>query len=277
MAQQFKASPIRSSRRSGGGSGANTLLAYMMAQKKGQQLQEQLGPGAVVIRGTHPSGATFETPEGQAMNIETAGRQKAVTDATTAIGGFQRLLPVIDEFESDFNRLFPNAKSQSGMGGRLTTAKEVFNAKNLQNDPTFAAALDQLEGKRALITKGLGEVGNLAEQEQAIAMQNLPKFKPGGIGSFFLPDAPATGAVKLERFRNFVNSQISKNMSIIESGGQFNASPIPGSPGYQQPQQQQSNDGGLNQERQTALNAINAGAPEDKVRQRFRARTGVDL
>lgn len=173
--------------------------------------------------------------------IDLAGKKEAVTQATKAIAQLTRLSPVIDEFERDFDRVFP--KAQSGFSGRLQAGGVVFDVNTLESDPELAAALDSLEGKRSLITKGLGEVGNLAEQEQIIAMQNLPELKFQGLSKLVLPESPAMGKSKLKRFRNFVNEQINKNLEIIQSGGDLSflgdqpgqqpGSPIPGSPGFQ--------------------------------------------
>lgn len=204
------------------GSG-NSLLAYMIAQQKGQGLEQQLGPNATMVGGINPAtGGRYETEAGQDMDVQNAGRKKAVTDAATAISALRKLIPVIDEFESGFKQAYPNAKDQFGVPGKLEAAKRIFLGKVLENDPEFAAFVDQLEGKRSQIAKGLGEVGNLAEQEQKIAMQNVPEFKMGGLKEFFLPEAPATGAKKLPKFRNFIEQQMRQNQDVIDSSGRFN-------------------------------------------------------
>jgi len=206
-------------------------------------------------------------------DIGLAGSKKAVTESTIAIGKLIKILPVLDEFEGDFSKAFPDAEQSKGIGGKISAGMTVFNARVLENDPELKAAIESLEGKRSQITKGLGEVGNLAEQEQRIAMQNVPELKFGGLGDLFLPESPAVGASKLRRFRNFVNTQIQRNLSIIEAGGDLSvalqdtqSSPIPGSPG---------NFGTLRTQADEAI----ASEPqrETDIRQQFKAMTGADL
>jgi len=212
--------------------------------------------------------------EKEERDIATSGRTKAVGEAVTAIGSLKKILPVLDEFETEFKRIFPNASTQTGFRGKFESAKAVIKAK-METDPDFSAAVDQLLGKRSQITKGLGEVGNLAEQEQTIAMQNVPEMKFQGIQDFFLPEAPATSESKLSKFREFIRVQMLQNLGIINSGGDMStllpSSPVPGMPGFK------NKNGGIEQERQKAIAAIQSGKDAKKVADIFRSRTGQEL
>lgn len=220
---------------SSSGGGVSQLLTLMALQNRSQAGQQEVPTGIPVGRTDPLTGVTFKTSEGQALENQADARKKAMTDAVTAIGTLRKITPIIDEFERDFVSVFPNAISQKGLPGKLQAGQVVFDARTLNNNPELAAAIDALEGKRSQITKGLGEVGNLAEQEQKIAMQNVPELKFGGLGDLFLPEAPAVGLSKLRRFRDFVNTQVQSNLEIIKSGGALEnlpsnnlQSPIPG-------------------------------------------------
>ena len=270
--------PIKSNRRGGRYSIESQSAKEFFQERAGRGLEEQLGPDSVVVGGVHPlTGAKIETPQGQAFDIQKEYRKKAVTDAATAIGQLRKIAPIIDEFESDFVRAFPNPSSRIGLPAKIAAGTTIFNARTLNNDPEFAAAIESLEGKRSQITKGLGEVGNLAEQEQKVAMQNVPELKFGGLGDLFLPEAPAVGMSKLKRFRKFIDTQIEKNIDVINAGGALenlptSRSPIPGSPGFQQ---RPSTD--ISLLRQQAIDSINRGAPGRLVRDRFKQMTGQEL
>lgn len=205
-----------------GGGSTNPLVQLMMAQQKklyDQQMDidsESRKPSVAAETALATQKATSN------LDVEDTGRKKAVTDAATAIIALRKLIPILNEFESGFSKAYPEAKSQKGIAGKFQAAKKIFSGRVLENDPEFAAFADALEGKRSQITKGLGEVGNLAEQEQKVAMQNVPELKMGGIGDLFLPEAPATGSAKIPNFRKFVNDQMKQNMDVINSGGRFN-------------------------------------------------------
>lgn len=234
MAEGFKFKASKSgSRKSSGSGNKNALINYILSQEKGSGLQEQLGSEAIPVGGTDPStGGRFETQEGVNLDVEKTGRNKAVTDAVTAIGNLKKMLPIITEFEKEFDRVFPNASSQQGFPGKLEASKVLFKGDILENDPKLSASIDSLEGKRSQIAKGLGEVGNLAEQEQKIAMGNVPNMKLGDPKNMFLAESPAKSKVKLSSFQKFINDQISQNKQIIESYGDLSSV---GNPPQQEP------------------------------------------
>jgi len=101
----YKASKSRSLK-APGGSGSNQLMGYMLSQQKGQQGEQQM-PGGIPVGRTDPStGTRFETKEGMNLDIEKTGRNKAVTDAVTAISSLKKMLPIVMEFEKEFDRVF---------------------------------------------------------------------------------------------------------------------------------------------------------------------------
>ena len=201
-------------KRSGGG---NRLFNYLENQQKLDQKRQN----DLLLFIEKQSLSKEQDIESEERSVDIAARKKAVTQATEAILKLNKLNPVLEEFEGAFDAVFPDAETQIGLPGKFSAGKTVFNLKTLEKDPNFAAAVDQLEGKRSQITKGLGEVGNLAEQEQKIAMQNVPQLKFGKAEDLFLPDAPATSKVKLRKFREFINSQIQKNLEVIDASGKI--------------------------------------------------------
>ena len=72
----------------GGNSGMSALMGYILAQKKGQAGQAQMGPGSIATRQTDPStGVTTENPEAaaQVKSAETMGQRVAETSSPRAI------------------------------------------------------------------------------------------------------------------------------------------------------------------------------------------------
>lgn len=69
-------------------SGLGALVGYMLAQQKGQGLQQQLGAGAIPVEGTDPgTGAKFENPENKAKvkQAEIEGQRVAETAPSRAV------------------------------------------------------------------------------------------------------------------------------------------------------------------------------------------------
>jgi hypothetical protein len=115
----------------------------------------------------------------------------------------QELLKVVDLIEGKFDELNPG----KGVGGRIQglTTKQLQSFS--QSNPKIAAYHSFIRGIRPILSRGLGDVGNLSETEQQAAMELLPNDK----------DNYQTGVEKLKNFRDLLNLKINTTSGEAES------------------------------------------------------------
>lgn len=120
--------------------------------------------------------------------------QTAITkDQNTRATKLKELNTVIDFFDKKISEL----PVGSGMQGKLEGMKSDIKGK-LGLDAKAAAYNADLQGMRSQIARGLGEVGNLSETEQAAAIKLLP----------VLSDNNETRQQKLTNFRDYIKTKL---------------------------------------------------------------------
>lgn len=143
-------------------------------------------------------------PQKQQLEIEKATKQ----EQNIRLNKLNEMNKVIDFFENKINEI----PVGSGLGGRLQGAMIGLEGKAGLN-PKATAYQANLEGLRSQIARGLGEVGNLAENEQKYAMSLLPN----------ITDNMEVRQQKIQNFRDYIkvkldgnitNQNISKNGNI---------------------------------------------------------------
>jgi hypothetical protein len=141
-----------------------------------------------------------------AVNKESAIRQRKLDE----------LVKGISFFEQKINEI----PVGSGLHGRIMGLIKLGEAK-LQTDPKAAAYVTSVSGMRAQIARGLGDVGNLSEYEQQVAIDLLPK----------LTDNEETRQQKMLNFRDYVKAKTgvttviplsNKLKPVIETIREFN-------------------------------------------------------
>ena len=134
------------------------------------------------------------TPEGSAAS-------KAAAEKAVRSEKLKEMNKAVDFFEQKINEI-PSGK---GIYGRMVGTKKYAEGV-LQTDPKAAAYISSLSGLRSQIARGLGEVGNLAEQEQKYAINLLPK----------ITDNTETRIQKLNNFKDYI--RIKLNADSIPEG-----------------------------------------------------------
>jgi len=144
------------------------------------------------------------------------GKEKVVTiqqspiikEAGLRAGKLSEMYKLIDFFETKINEI----PSGEGLMGRAKgLGLKVSGA--LQLNPKVTAYEASLSGLRSQIARGLGEVGNLAEQEQKFAMDLLPR----------ITDNTETRQAKLKNFKDYIDLKIGKTNISGQSQNQFNS------------------------------------------------------
>jgi len=141
-----------------------------------------------------PKTVTIKTPGGTLTGaFPNQGKEEIATavekEARIRAQKLQELTKTVDFFESKINEI----PSGSGLWGRLVGGRTAVEAW-LQTDPKAAAYTSSVNGLRAQIARGMGDVGNLSEVEQKNAVELLPK----------ITDNEETRQQKLKNFRDFM-------------------------------------------------------------------------
>lgn len=110
-------------------------------------------------------------------------------DAALRLQKLKELSKVVDFFEQKINEV-PGAE---GLQGRVVGGANILQAM-AQTNPKIAAYQSSLEGMKALIARGLGDVGNLSEVEQRNAVKLLPN----------ITDNLETRKQKIQNFRDLM-------------------------------------------------------------------------
>lgn len=135
-------------------------------------------------------------PKEQEREIERKIKENVQRDVQTRSAKLGELNKVIDFFESKIQEI-PSGK---GIGGRVKGIGLGIEGL-LQTNPNVAAYMADVEGMRSQIARGLGEVGNLSEQEQRAAMKLLP-----GVS-----DNTETRLKKISNFRDYIKKKSGVN------------------------------------------------------------------
>lgn len=275
--------------KSGGNQFENKLMALMALQARGQAGQQQTGPGEVITGRRDPfSGTVAQTQEGQDFSVSESLRKKASEDALK----LQQALPILDDLEKSYEDAYKTySGATGGIQGGIGAGKEWLQGVILRQNPALRNFIDKVGQYEAPLVKLTGDVGNFSASERESASKGVPRVTPNSdFNRLFLPDDIEFGRSKIASLKNLYGSKYAEAKQVADTGqlspgyqewaGHLNnamstspSSPVPGMPGNK-PQQNNMN---VDQERQMALDAIKRGAPEDKVRDRFRANTGQDL
>lgn len=153
-----------------------------------------------------PEGGTIEnTPFGPRMkdmkvfSPEAKIIEKSITENVPAINKANTLESVYNNIEDLWLKTEPKEKGGIGM---LTAGPYDYMAAGLQRNPKEIASkeyLDFIGGIRALLARGMGDVGNLSEYEQKAVIQSVPKIGPFG------QDIKQTGTNKMANLRKVIN------------------------------------------------------------------------
>lgn len=198
------------------GGGGNTLLAYMLAQQKGQGLEQQLG-GAVPTGGVDPStGARFETKAGQDLDVAGALRKKASEDALK----LQQAIPILEDLEKSYDKAYMTYEgSKSGLQGGVGAGQEFFNGVILRQNPALREFIDKSGQYEAPLVKLTGDVGNFSASERESASQAVPRVAPNSDWKrLFLPDDVEFGKSKIQSLKRLYASKYQEAKTVAETG-----------------------------------------------------------
>lgn len=127
------------------------------------------------------------------VKATSAAKTSTARDKAVRIQKLSELGKAVDFFETKINEI-PSGEGLMGRAKGVGVAIEAF----LQTDPQAAAYQSSLNGMRSQIARGLGEVGNLSEYEQKVAIGLLPK----------LTDNTETRNAKLKNFRDYISIRV---------------------------------------------------------------------
>lgn len=197
--------------------GGNSLLGYMIAQQKGQGMEQQLGQGAVATGGVDPStGARFETQAGQDMDVRSTLRKKASEDALK----LQQAIPILDDLEKSYDKAYLTYEgSKGGLTGAIGAGQEFFNGVILRNNPSLREFIDKSGQYEAPLVKLTGDVGNFSASERASASQAVPKVSPNTDWKrLFLPDDVEFGKSKIQSLKRLYASKYLEAKQVADTG-----------------------------------------------------------
>lgn len=203
----------------GGGSsaGLGTLLAYMVSQQKGKGLKQELGPSATATRATDPStGVTYETPEGQAMDVRTALMKKASDDVLK----LESALPILQDLEKSYDLAYQDYSGDTGgMSGAFGALKEYGSGILMRKNANLRSFLDKAGQYEAPLVKMTGDVGNFSAVERESASKGVPKVTPNmDINKLFMPDDVEFGKQKIQSLKNLYASKYLEAKRVAETG-----------------------------------------------------------
>lgn len=151
-------------------------------------------------KGVSIGGQTFEripTKEEKEQDIADEANKKSVVKAeeerVVNASKMERLGSIVDVIEQEYKK----TKTPGGLSGFIRRPIETFG-RHLQltpNQRTDSAYGSFVKGIKAQLARGLGEVGNLAKNEQEDAMNLVPT----------LLDDPDTATKKLTALRELIN------------------------------------------------------------------------
>jgi hypothetical protein len=145
-----------------------------------EEQQKQATYQGTLLRNQQTAKALKTDPAQEATDKEAMGRARKL----------QELTKVIDSFAYQIDKI-PGGE---GLPGRIQGLGNVVSGA-LQTDPNIAAYSSFMMGLRPVLSRGLGDVGNLSEQEQKAAMSLLPQPM----------DNLETRAAKLRNFLDFIH------------------------------------------------------------------------
>ncbi len=157
--------------------------------------------------------------------------EKSITENVPAINKANTLDSVYNNIENLWLKTSPKEKGGFGM---LAAGPYDYMAAGLQRNPKEIASkeyLDFIGGIRALLARGMGDVGNLSQYEQQAVIESVPKIGPFG------QDIKQTGLNKMNNLRKVINDiKEARKQGMTLEAYQSNArAPVFGN---QQPQQQ---------------------------------------
>ena len=256
--------------------GLGSLMAYMIAQKKGEGLQQKMGEGGVLTGGIEPgTGGRYETMAGQDFDVQTTLRKKAGEDALK----LQQALPMLKDLEDSYTKAYSNFNgARSGMPGALSATQEFFSGVVGRQNPALRNYIDKLGQYEASAVKLTGDVGNFSASERASATKGFPKATPNLDPSrTFMPDEVDYGMEKIQSLKKLYASKYVEALHVAKTGeltegykDWLNANTGGGGTG-------DTNNGNVEVERQKAIKAIKSGKDAKKIADIFRSRTGQEL
>lgn len=197
--------------------GGNSLLAYMIAQHKGQGLGQQMGQDAVATGGVDPStGARFETQAGQDMDVRSALRKKASEDALK----LQQAIPILEDLDQSYNKAYESYHgATSGISGAIGAGQEFFNGVIMRNNPNLRNFIDKAGQYEAPLVKLTGDVGNFSASERQSASQAVPRVGPNPDWKrLFLPDDVNYGKSKIQSLKELYAKKYMEAKTVAETG-----------------------------------------------------------
>lgn len=213
-----KFTPSRKSLKAPGGSkGGNSLMAYMIAQQKGQGLEQQLGDQSVATGGVDPStGARFETKAGQDMDVMGNLRKKAADDALK----LQQAIPILDDLEKSYDAAYNSYNgATAGIQGGIGAGKEYFTGILMRQNPELRNFLDKSGQYEAPLVKLTGDVGNFSASERSSASKGIPRVTPNtDISRLFLPDDVEFGKKKIQSLKQLYASKYQEAKQVADTG-----------------------------------------------------------
>lgn len=146
----------------GGDAGLTTLMAYILGQNKGQDLKQELGPGAIPTKGTSPSGATYENPEAlaQVKGAEQQAQRVVETAPSRSImrGTLQKAKMLADTVPAP----------KAGIGRIIKGAQNQFRGEVTQSLPQVKEYNSMIDSALTAFARTMfAEKGNVANWDIA--------------------------------------------------------------------------------------------------------------
>ena len=256
----FKASPPKFNPGGGGSNSIQMLIARDQMARQREQNQPQLGASEHIMK-------------------------KASEDVLKLSQSYK----FIEELENDYNAAYEGKDIGTGLQGGVGATKEYgTGVLGRQNEPLRRYVRNR-EASGVAIGRFSGDVGNFAWQEQLAHLKRLPLASPNlKLENLGMPDDPQFGKTLFADIKNIYAKKMVEAAEVARTGvppndsgylqwlsSQNSANPTQGASPIPGMQQQGGQD--FSEERQQALDAIKRGAPEAKVRDVFRSRTGQEL
>jgi len=204
--------------------GGNSLLTYILAQKKGEGLEGQLGEDAVATGGINPAtGARFETQAGQDMAVRETLRKKAAQDAFD----LGKTLPTIRQLKETYTQAYSNMQGpRAGIQGGMNAGREYGIGVLMRQNEPLRRYLDLVGQYEAPLIKAAGDSGNFSGSERESARKGLPKAGPNmDMQRLFMPDDPEFGLSKLNEIEKLYTAKYNEALQVSRTGEM--------TPGYQ--------------------------------------------
>lgn len=260
----FKASTPKTSF-GGGNSMQNQLMAYMLSQQKSQNAGQTVEGAMNSFQGQPPAGSKLSSSGG----VEVPLNRELSAEELAAITAERVFNPTAEEIK----KLTEDGVFDATMTKGIPLVENIERTYRQWSAGQPNALLTSLDPK---LQEVQGKISSIRRYVFGEGGKQLTPYEAGIVNALIKPTGKSDEqyVTDLDEALRLINekSNLAKGGSLAPPLG----SPIPGMSGSK-PQQAQNQNSGFEQERQQAIQAIQKGAPEAKVRDVFRSRTGQEL